>query len=81
MCLGLMALIGAISYTRFPQVDAEFGQARYLLPLIPLLGGALALAVRGAGRRWAPSVGVAIVMLFAAHDIFSQLQLLARYYG
>jgi Predicted membrane protein (DUF2142) len=81
MCLGLLALIGAASYTRFPSIGAEFGQARYLLPLVPLLGAALALAARGAGRRWGPSVGAAIIVLFAAHDLFSQLQLLARFYG
>jgi hypothetical protein len=81
ICLGLMGLVGADSYIPFPQYDAEYGQARYLLPLLPLLAAVLALAARGAGRRWGPTVGVAIVMLFAAHDIFSQLQVIARYYG
>jgi hypothetical protein len=81
MCVGLLALIGADSYSVFPKLDAEYGQARYLLPLLPLLGVALALAVRGAGRRWAPAVGVAIAMLFLAHDVFSQLQEVARFYG
>jgi len=81
MCVGLMVLIGADSYLGFPRVDAEYGQARYLLPLLPLLGAVLALAARGAGRRWGPSVGAAIILLFLAHDIFSQLQEIARYYG
>jgi 4-amino-4-deoxy-L-arabinose transferase-like glycosyltransferase len=81
MSVGLMVLIGADSYRAFPGVDAEYGQVRYLLPLLVLLGAALALAVRGAGRRWGPVVGAAIVVLFIAHDIFSQLQVVARYYG
>jgi Predicted membrane protein (DUF2142) len=79
--LGLLALVGASSYLAFPRFDAEYGQARYLLPLMPLLGVALALAARGAGRRWGPVVGVILILLFAAHDIFSQLQVLARFYG
>ena len=54
---------------------------RYLLPLLPLLGGALALAARGAGRRWGPAAGALIVVLFLAHDIFSQLHVISRFYG
>jgi hypothetical protein len=81
MALGLMLLIGADSYTAFPRTDAEYAQVRYLLPLLALLGAGLALAARGAGRRWGPVVGVLIVVLFIAHDVFSQLQVLARFYG
>jgi len=81
MLVGLMLLIGADSYRSFPRVDAEFGQVRYLLPMIPLLGAAVALAVRGAGRRWAVPVGGAMIVLFLAHDVFSQLQTVARFYG
>jgi hypothetical protein len=81
MSIGLMVLIGAASYHAFPSTDAEFGQVRYLLPLLPLLGAVLVLAARGAGRRWGPTVGIVIVMLFLAHDVFSQLQVVARYYG
>jgi len=78
---GLMVLVGADSYIVFPRVGAEYGQVRYLLPMLPLLGAALALAARGAGRRWGPIVGAVIIMLFIAHDIFSQLQVVARFYG
>ncbi len=81
ICLGLLVLIGGDSYVRFPVVGAEFGQVRYLLPLLPLLGVVLALAARGAGRRWGPIVGAVIVMLFLTHDVFSQLQVIARFYG
>jgi 4-amino-4-deoxy-L-arabinose transferase-like glycosyltransferase len=79
--VGLMILVGGDSYDRFPAFDAEFGQARYLLPLLPALGAVLVLAARGGGRRWGPAIGAAIIMLFLAHDVFSQLQLVARFYG
>jgi hypothetical protein len=79
--LGLLAIIGADSYIAFPKFNSEYSDVRYLLPLIPLLGVVLALAARGAGRRWGPTVGVVIVVLFLAHDIFSQLQEVARYYS
>jgi hypothetical protein len=78
---GLLILIGADSYRVFPANEAEYAQARYLLPLLALLGAALALAARGAGRRWGPTVGTLIVVLFLAHDVFSQLQVVARFYG
>jgi Predicted membrane protein (DUF2142) len=78
---GVMVLVGADSYLRFPEIAAEYGQTRYLLPMLPLLGATLALAARGAGRRWGPATGALILVLFLAHDIFSQLQAIARYYG
>jgi hypothetical protein len=78
---GLMVLIGASAYLSFPAEAAAFPEPRYLLPLIPLFGIALALATRGAGRRWGPMVGALVVVLFFAHDLFSQLQVIARYYG
>jgi hypothetical protein len=81
ICVGLMVLIGGDAYDRFPTIDAEFAQVRYLLPLLPVLGLALALAARGAGRRWGPLAGAAIVMLLIAQDVFSQLQVVARFYG
>jgi 4-amino-4-deoxy-L-arabinose transferase-like glycosyltransferase len=81
MCLGLMLVIGADSYRSFPGIDAEYAQVRYLLPLLPLLGAALTLAARGAGRRWGPVLGAGLIVLFLAHDIFSQLQVVARFYG
>ena len=81
IAIGLMALVGADSYLSFPRLTAEYAQVRYLLPLLPLLGTALALAARGAGRRLGPAVGTLIVVLFLAHDIFSQLLVVARYYG
>jgi 4-amino-4-deoxy-L-arabinose transferase-like glycosyltransferase len=78
---GLMVLVGASAYLSFPSEAAAFPEPRYLLPLIPLFGAVLALATRGAGRRLGVAVGVLIVVLFFAHDLFSQLQVIARYYG
>ncbi|HXN38616.1 MAG TPA: DUF2142 domain-containing protein [Solirubrobacteraceae bacterium] len=81
MCVGLLVLIGMDSYRTFPRLDAEYGEVRYVLPMIPLLGAALALAARGAGRRWSHAVGAVMIALFLAHDVFSQLQVVARFYG
>jgi 4-amino-4-deoxy-L-arabinose transferase-like glycosyltransferase len=81
MSLGLLTLIGASGYLSFPASAAEFTDARYLLPLAVLWAAILALAARGAGRRWGPAVGALIVVLVIGHDIFSQLQVIARYYG
>ncbi len=78
---GLLLLLGVSSYREFPEFGASYGEARYLLPLLPLLGALLALAARGGGRRWGPVLGTLIVVLAFAHDIFSQLQLVARYYN
>ena len=81
MSLGLLLLVGASGYLASPASAAEFTDARYLLPLVVLWGSILALAARGAGRRWGPVAGVLIVVLVIAHDLFSQLQVIARYYG
>ena len=81
MALGLMTLIGIGSYTDSLSHAPVWWQPRYMLAMFPLLALVLALAARGAGRRWGPTVGVLIVVLFLAHDLFSQLQVVARYYG
>ena len=81
MALGLIVLIGADAYLHQAGEGGGWAQPRYLLPLLPLFAIVVALAARGAGRRWGPASGVLIILLFFAHDIFSQLQLVARYYG
>lgn len=80
MSLGVLILVGADSYL-VPEEAGTYSEPRYLLPMLPLLGAALVLSARGAGRRWGPAVGTLIVVLFLAHDIFSQLQVIARFYG
>jgi 4-amino-4-deoxy-L-arabinose transferase-like glycosyltransferase len=80
--LGLLVLIGASSYdSDVLHHSPAFGEPRYLLPLLPLLGGVFALAIRAGGRRWAPAIGASLVVLLFGYDIVSQLQVIARYYG
>ena len=81
IALGLLLAIGAASYNDFPGQAAGFPEPRYLLPLLAPATAGLVLAARGAGRRWATSVGALIVVLFLAYDVLSQLQVIARYYG
>ncbi len=77
--LGLLVTIGADDYIN--HVPSEYAEPRYLLPLLVLWGAVLALAARGAGRRWGPVAGALIVTLILAHDVFSQLLVISRYYG
>ncbi|HST56522.1 MAG TPA: DUF2142 domain-containing protein [Solirubrobacteraceae bacterium] len=81
MTAGVAAVVGGASYTFFIAMQGSYTEPRYFMPLVVLLGAALALAARGAGRRWGPAAGTLIVVLFFAHDIFSQLLVVARYYG
>jgi hypothetical protein len=82
MCAGVLALVGGASYPGDVfQHEGPFWEPRYFLPLLPLLGVLLALAARGAGRRWGPAAGMLIVALLLAHDLFSQLLVISRYYG
>jgi hypothetical protein len=81
MSAGLMALIGQDFYMHHTTEGAGWAQPRYLVPLLALAAVPLALAARGAGRRWGPAVGALIVTLFLAQDIFSQLLVVARFYG
>ncbi len=81
MGLGLILIIGASDFLESPAASGSYVQPRYLMPLLALYGAALALAARGAGRRWGPVVGAAIVVLFIGHDFFSQLLEISRFYG
>ncbi len=81
IAVGVLALVGADSYLEFPGRSGGYSEPRYLLPLAALFGAVLALAARGAGRRLGPAVGTLIVLLILAHDIFSQLLTVARFYG
>jgi hypothetical protein len=80
--VGVLVMLGVSSYNG-DVIDktSAYAEPRYLVPLIPLLGAVVVLSVRGAGRRWAPIVGAAVVMLFLGHDLVSQLQVIGRYYG
>lgn len=80
MSVGLMALIAQAFYQNRTIEGTGWAQPRYLVPLLPLLAVVLAAAARGAGRRLGPAVGVLIVVLFLAQDVFGQLQTIARFY-
>jgi 4-amino-4-deoxy-L-arabinose transferase-like glycosyltransferase len=82
VAVGLLVMLGVSSFNG-DVIDktSAFAEPRYLVPLVPLLGAVVVLAVRGAGRRWAPIVAAAVVMLFLGHDLISQLQVIGRYYG
>ncbi|HEX5852606.1 MAG TPA: DUF2142 domain-containing protein [Solirubrobacteraceae bacterium] len=81
ICLGLMALIGGDSKLASTSEGAGYAQPRYLMPLLPLAAAMVALAARGAGRRWGPVAGALIVTVFLAQEIFGQLLTVARFYG
>jgi hypothetical protein len=81
MCLGLLVVVGASGYLEARYALVEFAQPRYMVPMIVLWGAVLALAARGVGRRWGPVIGILLVALAISHDVFSQLQVIARYYG
>lgn len=81
IALGVLLLIGASSYQTARTYPVSFAEPRYLLPMLALWGAVLALAARGAGRRWGPVAGASIVVLVLAHNLFSQLQVIARYHG
>ena len=78
MSVGLVMLVGGASYF---STESYFTQARYLLPLLGLFAVGLALAMRAAGRRWEAVLGASVVLAMFADDIFSQLLVIARYYG
>jgi hypothetical protein len=79
-CLGMAALLAGASFHSFPTLAAGDTEPRYFLPMLALGCALLALAARGAGRRWGPVAGVAIVVLILTHDILSQLLEISRYY-
>ncbi len=78
--VGLMLLLAGASIGSFPTLAAGDSEPRYLLPLLALGCALLALAARGAGRRWGPVAGVAIVVLILTHNILSQMLEISRYY-
>lgn len=85
-CFAVMAvgLLGAIGYAgvryRLSTGD-QFEQARYLFPLLVFYALFLVLAARGVGRRWAPALGAALVVLAMAHGLFAETLTISRYYG
>jgi hypothetical protein len=74
---GLMGAVATVSYRAAPPFD----QARYLLPLLPLLALLPALAVRAAGPRRGRLLGAVLVVGAVGFSVLAQLLTIARYYG
>jgi hypothetical protein len=79
--IGLLVLTNGNGYSARVGGAGGFEQARYLLPLLALYGAIVALAARGAGRRWGPAVGILLVAIAIAHGAVAILVTLTRYYG
>lgn len=78
---GLLILIGGVSYIARIEGATGYEQPRYLFPLLALYGGLIALAARGAGKRYGPAAGVVLVCLAVAHTAAAMLLTITRYYG
>ena len=81
MVAGLCIEIGVASYDTLETGGGIFEQPRYLLSALCIYAAIVALAARLPGRRWGIAAGALIVSLAFAHDLFSQLQVVARYYS
>jgi 4-amino-4-deoxy-L-arabinose transferase-like glycosyltransferase len=79
--LGLLFVIHWPGYDTRLNAEGDWEQARYLLPLLPLYAGIIALAARGAGRRYGPPVAVLIASLAIAHALLAFAVTVTRYYG
>jgi 4-amino-4-deoxy-L-arabinose transferase-like glycosyltransferase len=86
ICFAVMAVgvLGAIGYAgiRYRMASGfPFEQARYLFPMLVFYALFIVLAARGAGRRWGPAIGGALVLLAMAHGLFAETLTISRYYG
>ena len=81
MTLGVLGEIGYAGIRYLMSTGSHFEQARYLFPMLALYGLFVVVVARGAGRRWAPSLGAALVLLAMAHSLFAETLTISRYYG
>src|SRR4051812_10035452 len=79
--LGLMALLAVVGYHYELKFATYFQSPRYLFALLPVGAALVAMAARGAGRRFGPAVGASVVLMVVALSVFAQLATLERYYG
>ena len=75
-----LGTIGAAGHGYREDTGEPFEQARYLLPLLPLFGALVAVALRGLGRRALAGAAV-VAVLGSAHLLFSQLLTVDRYFA
>jgi hypothetical protein len=59
----------------------RFSAAPRLTRLLALYGALIAIAARGAGKRYGPALGVLVVCISVAHTAAAMLLTLSRYYG
>jgi hypothetical protein len=81
IALGLLGAIGYAGIRYKLSTGFPFEQARYLFPLLAFYALFLVLAARGVGRRWAPALGAALVVLAMVHGLFAETLTISRYYG
>jgi 4-amino-4-deoxy-L-arabinose transferase-like glycosyltransferase len=81
MAAGLLGAIGDAGIHYRASTGDVFEQARYLFPLLAFYGLFMVVAARGVGRRWAPVLGGALVVLAMAHGLFAETLTISRYYG
>jgi 4-amino-4-deoxy-L-arabinose transferase-like glycosyltransferase len=78
---GLVLLIEIAAYRYHIAFFGQyFEQGRYLLPMLALYGAFVALAARGAGRKWGPAVGAFLVVLAMGHSLFAMILTIDRFY-
>jgi 4-amino-4-deoxy-L-arabinose transferase-like glycosyltransferase len=77
---GLLLVIEVAAYRYFLDIHQYFEQGRYLLPMLGLYGAFVAVAARGAGRKWGPAVGAFLVVVAMGHSLFALLLTIDRFY-
>lgn len=80
LVVGLLLLIGAAGYSA-RLTGGTFEQARYLVPLMGLYAGIVALAARAFGSRWGPVAGAILIGVAFGHDLFAQLLTVGRFWA
>jgi 4-amino-4-deoxy-L-arabinose transferase-like glycosyltransferase len=82
MFAGLLLLIEYLAFKYHVGLPVVyFEQGRYLLPLLARYGAFVALAARGAGRKWGPAVGAFLIVLAMGHSLFAQLLTISRFFA
>jgi 4-amino-4-deoxy-L-arabinose transferase-like glycosyltransferase len=79
--VGYLALIHAVAFRTLLESGDPVITGRYLLPLVPLYGVALALAVQWLPRRWAPVAGAAAVSGVVLLQLAALGVLFTRFYA
>jgi len=79
--LSLLVVIGHEGYGYRNSTGLVFEQVRYVFPVVGVYALGVVAACAAVGRRFAPTVAVACVGLFAVHELSGVLLTVARYQG